>query len=69
MRLKLFLLLLMAATLPSFAQSTGVAGTVVDNNTGAPVAGANVMLDKQGRIFRQYSIPDSPPRAAGGGWG
>lgn len=48
MRLKLFLLLLMAATLPSFAQSTGVAGTVVDNNTGAPVAGANVMLDKQG---------------------
>ncbi|MDE5673191.1 MAG: carboxypeptidase-like regulatory domain-containing protein, partial [Duncaniella sp.] len=48
MRLKLFLLLLLAATLPSFAQSTGVAGTVVDNNTGAPVAGANVMLDKQG---------------------
>ena len=48
MRLKLFLLLLLAAILPSFAQSTGVAGTVVDNNTGAPVAGANVMLDKQG---------------------
>ena len=48
MRLKLFLLLLLAAILPSFAQSTGVAGTVVDSNTGAPVAGASVMLDNQG---------------------
>ncbi len=48
MRLKLFLLLLLAVTLPSLAQSTGVAGTVVDSNTGAPVAGANVMLDTQG---------------------
>ena len=48
MRLKLFLLLLLTAVLPSLAQSTGVAGTVVDSNTGAPVAGASVMLDNQG---------------------
>lgn len=48
MRLKLFLLLLLTATLPSLAQKTGVAGTVVDANTGSPVAGASVMLDGQG---------------------
>ena len=48
MRLKLFLLLLLTAVLPSLAQSTGVAGTVADSNTGAPVAGASVMLDNQG---------------------
>ncbi len=48
MRLKLFLLLLLAVTLPSFAQKTGVAGTVVDSNTGAPVRGASVILDNQG---------------------
>ena len=48
MRLKLFLLLLLTAVLPSLAQKTGVAGTVVDSNTGAPVAGASVMLDNQG---------------------
>ncbi len=48
MRLKLFLLLLLTAVLPSLAQSTGVAGTVVDSNTGVPVAGASVMLDNQG---------------------
>jgi len=48
MRLKLFLLLLLTVAIPSFAQSTGVAGTVVDSGTGAPVAGASVMLDNQG---------------------
>ncbi|MDE6175463.1 MAG: carboxypeptidase-like regulatory domain-containing protein, partial [Duncaniella sp.] len=48
MRLKLFLLLLLTAVIPSLAQTTGVAGTVVDSNTGAPVAGATVMLDNQG---------------------
>lgn len=48
MRIKLFLLLLLTVTLPSLAQSTGVAGTVVDSNTGVPVAGASVMLDNQG---------------------
>lgn len=48
MRIKLFLLLLLTVTLPSLAQSTGVAGTVVDSNTGAPVTGASVMLDNQG---------------------
>lgn len=48
MRLKLFLLLLLTAVIPSLAQTTGVAGTVVDSNTGVPVAGATVMLDNQG---------------------
>ena len=48
MRLKLFLLLLLTAVLPSLAQKTGVAGTVVDANTGSPVSGASVMLDGQG---------------------
>ncbi len=47
MRLKLFLLLLLTAVLPSLAQKTGVAGTVVDSNTGAPVGGATVMLSGQ----------------------
>ncbi|MDE6327901.1 MAG: carboxypeptidase-like regulatory domain-containing protein, partial [Duncaniella sp.] len=48
MRLKLFLLLLLAATLPSLAQKTGITGTVVDSDTGSPVAGATVILDNQG---------------------
>ena len=48
MRLKLFLLLLLTAVLPSLAQSTGVAGSAADPHTGAPVAGASVMLDNQG---------------------
>ncbi len=47
MRLKLFLLMLLTVTLPSLAQKTGVAGTVVDSNTGAPVVGASVMLENQ----------------------
>ena len=48
MRLKLFLLLLLTAVIPSLAQTTGVAGTVVDSNTGVPVSGATVMLDNRG---------------------
>jgi len=48
MRIKLFLLLLLTAALPSLAQKTGVAGTVVDATTGAPVEGATVILDTQG---------------------
>lgn len=48
MRIKLFLLLLLTATLPLLAQSTGVAGTVVDAYTGAPISGATVMLNTQG---------------------
>ncbi len=48
MRLKLFLLLLLTVVFPSLAQTTGVSGTVVDSNTGAPVSGATVMLDNQG---------------------
>ena len=68
MRLKLFLLLLMAAVLPSFAQSTGVAGTVVDSNTGSPVAGASVILDNQGIYVTtgpagDFSISNARPGA------
>ena len=48
MRLKLFLLLALFATLPLLAQHTGVQGTVVDAKSGLPVVGATVMLDNQG---------------------
>ena len=48
MRLKLFLLLALFATLPLLAQRTGVQGVVVDAKSGFPVAGATVMLDNQG---------------------
>ena len=48
MRLKLFLLLALFATLPLLAQHTGVQGLVVDAKSGLPVVGATVMLDNQG---------------------
>lgn len=48
MRLKLFLLLLLSATLPIMAQNTGLSGTVVDASTGTPIAGASIMLENQG---------------------
>ncbi len=48
MRLKLFLLLALFATLPTLAQLTGVQGMVIDAKSGLPVAGATVLLDNQG---------------------
>ncbi len=48
MRLKLFLLLALFATLPMLAQRTGVRGMVMDAKSGLPVVGATVMLDNQG---------------------
>lgn len=49
MRLKLFLLLLLAAALPSLAQSTAsIVGVVVNSNSGSPVSGATVMLRDKG---------------------
>lgn len=48
MRLKLFLLLLLSASLSIAAQNTGISGIVVDASTGNPVAGASVMLAEQG---------------------
>ena len=49
MRLKLFLLLALFATLPMLAQQlTGVRGVVIDAKSGLPVNGATVMLDNQG---------------------
>lgn len=47
MRLKLFLLALLAAWLPALAQQTGVTGIVVDSYTGQPVTDATLMLDHQ----------------------
>ena len=44
MRLKLFLMLLLAAVFPSLAQTAGLSGRVVDASNGAPVAGAIVTL-------------------------
>lgn len=48
MRLKLFLLLLLSATVPMWAQNTGLSGVVVDATTGSPIPGASVMLAEQG---------------------
>ena len=48
MRLKLFLLLALIASLPMLAQRTGVQGVVMDAKSGLPVVGATVMLDNQG---------------------
>ncbi len=44
MRLKLFLMLLLAAVFPSLAQTAGLSGRVVDASNGSPVAGAIVTL-------------------------
>ena len=48
MRLKLFLLLALFATLPMLAQREGVQGVVIDAKSGLPVIGATVILDNQG---------------------
>ncbi len=48
MRLKLFLIVLLAAVLPGLAQNSRIVGTVVNASTGAPIAGATVSLSKQG---------------------
>ena len=48
MRLKLFLLLALFATLPMLAQRQGVQGVVTDAKSGLPVIGATVILDNQG---------------------
>ena len=48
MRLKLFLLLALIASLPMLAQNSGVRGVVVDARNGLPVEGATVILDNQG---------------------
>ncbi|MGN0219448.1 MAG: carboxypeptidase regulatory-like domain-containing protein [Muribaculaceae bacterium] len=48
MRLKLFLLLLLTATLPSLAQTATVVGVVTDGSNGSPVSGAYVTLQDRG---------------------
>ena len=50
MRFKLFLLLLLTATMPLLAQSTAtIVGVVVNGSTGSPVSGATVALRDQGK--------------------
>ena len=44
MRLKLFLLVLLTALLPSMAQTSNVVGVVLNGSTGSPVSGAYVSL-------------------------
>ena len=46
MRLKLFLLLALFATLPLLAQRAGVQGVVIDAKSGLPIAGATVLVVK-----------------------
>ncbi|MCM1450469.1 MAG: carboxypeptidase-like regulatory domain-containing protein, partial [Clostridiales bacterium] len=48
MRLKLFVLLLLSATIPVLAQTARLTGSVVDADTGSPIAGALVTLREQG---------------------
>ena len=48
MRLKLFLLLVLVATMPALAQKAGLTGVIIDATTGSPVSGASVMLNEQG---------------------
>ena len=50
MRLKLFLLIALFASLPMLAQHTGVHGVVLDARNGLPVEGATVILDNQGIV-------------------
>ncbi|MBR1543903.1 MAG: TonB-dependent receptor [Muribaculaceae bacterium] len=48
MRLKLFMLIALFASVGMFAQNAGVRGVVVDAQTKQPVAGATVLLSSQG---------------------
>ena len=49
MRLKLFLLVLLTALLPSFAQTSNVVGVVLNGSTGSPIGGASVTLRGAGK--------------------
>lgn len=64
MRLKLFLLLSLMTGLAALAQQSGLYGIVVDSKTGAPIAGATVILDDQGNTVvtgpnGDFSISDA----------
>ncbi|MDE7136796.1 MAG: carboxypeptidase-like regulatory domain-containing protein, partial [Muribaculaceae bacterium] len=48
MKIKLFLFLLLTAAFPALAQNASVTGSVVEADTGNPIAGAVVMLQEQG---------------------
>ncbi|MDE6118739.1 MAG: carboxypeptidase-like regulatory domain-containing protein, partial [Muribaculaceae bacterium] len=48
MRIKLLLLMVIAAVMPVLAQTASLTGTVTDASTGQPVSGATVMLRDQG---------------------
>lgn len=66
MKLKLFLLLLLVSIMPTLAQNTGVAGKIVDANTGQPVVGATVMLNGQSLTATtgptgEFIIPNAKP--------
>ncbi len=66
MKLKLFLLLLLATVMPALAQNTGVAGKIVDSTTGQPIAGATVMLNGQNLTTTtgpngEFIIPNALP--------
>jgi hypothetical protein len=47
MRLKLFVLLLLAVTMPMLAQNATIVGNVINANTGSPVSGASVVLQNK----------------------
>lgn len=48
MKFKLLMLLTLIGVIPAAAQTASVSGTLVDEYTGAPLAGATVMLREQG---------------------
>jgi hypothetical protein len=48
MKFKLFLLMLLSASIPAVAQTAAVTGVVVDAGTGAPISGATISIQDQG---------------------
>lgn len=52
MRIKMFLLVLLAAVLPAVAQTSNVVGVVLNGSTGTPVSGAYVTLRSAGKTVQ-----------------
>ena len=67
MRLKLFLLVLLTALLPSLAQTSNVVGVVLNGSTGSPVSGAYVSLRGADKTVQSTFSGNFALSAAAGG--
>lgn len=67
MRLKLFLLVILAAVLPSIAQTSNVVGVVLNGSTGSPLRGATVMLRSADKYTRSTNSGNFALSAQAGG--